>query len=371
MSFPPDAGEPFSAPTPAVTSPSSGYASAFGSADPTPTHKSKSTMDFDDDPFKNANHRYGDPFEISGGDPFQDKDDPFTSSVSAAFGPTSIATVREEDPFTSSATSIASSGDPFSLTLKNSLKAPASSSPSKDPFGLSAEDPFSSAFGGSRIKSGNTTISKSVSSVDPFGNSFVDPFGSKTSKDDWFAQAPPATSPKVDGVAKKFPKSSSKSLATSWSSGPDPFGGGSIGKSSVTKVSNADPFTNVVLPQHKNKPLNKAGQHLTDFLTGSPLRGGEPSSAVKEKKKKWGPKLPSLKSDKSGKSGSGKMSSSQEASKSIPNIDEVHLKMASEASRRAEEDRRRRLQLQEEQDLAYAIALSKAEAASLKTSTTN
>ena len=41
-------------------------------------------------------------------------------------------------------------------------------------------------------------------------------------------------------------------------------------------------------------------------------------------------------------------------------------RMASEASKRAEEDRMRRIQLQEEQDLAYAIALSKAEAVSLK-----
>ena len=49
---------------------------------------------------------------------------------------------------------------------------------------------------------------------------------------------------------------------------------------------------------------------------------------------------------------------------------QVHLKMASEASRRAEDDRMRRLRLQEEQDLAYAIALSKAEAASLKTTST-
>ena len=42
------------------------------------------------------------------------------------------------------------------------------------------------------------------------------------------------------------------------------------------------------------------------------------------------------------------------------------FRMASEASKRAEEDRMRRIQLQEEQDLAYAIALSKAEAVSVK-----
>ena len=42
------------------------------------------------------------------------------------------------------------------------------------------------------------------------------------------------------------------------------------------------------------------------------------------------------------------------------------MKMAADVSRRSEDDRRRKLQLQEEADLAYAIALSKAEAASLK-----
>ena len=41
--------------------------------------------------------------------------------------------------------------------------------------------------------------------------------------------------------------------------------------------------------------------------------------------------------------------------------------MAAELSKRSDDDRRRKLQLQEEADLAYAIALSKAEAASLKT----
>ena len=45
---------------------------------------------------------------------------------------------------------------------------------------------------------------------------------------------------------------------------------------------------------------------------------------------------------------------------------QVQMKMAAEVSRRSEDDRRRKLQLQEEADLAYAIALSKAEAASLK-----
>ena len=40
--------------------------------------------------------------------------------------------------------------------------------------------------------------------------------------------------------------------------------------------------------------------------------------------------------------------------------------MAAEMSLRADEERRRKLELQEEADLAYAIALSEAQAASLK-----
>ena len=46
-------------------------------------------------------------------------------------------------------------------------------------------------------------------------------------------------------------------------------------------------------------------------------------------------------------------------------LEEANVKMASEASKKAEKERLERLRLQEEQDLAYAIALSKAEAASL------
>ena len=44
-------------------------------------------------------------------------------------------------------------------------------------------------------------------------------------------------------------------------------------------------------------------------------------------------------------------------------MDTFHLQMASEASKKAELDRVERLRQQEERDLAYAIALSKAEAA--------
>ena len=63
-----------------------------------------------------------------------------------------------------------------------------------------------------------------------------------------------------------------------------------------------------------------------------------------------------MKKDKKSKSGTGA---------SAPPLEEANVKMASEASKKAEKERLERLRLQEQQDLAYAIALSKAEAASL------
>ena len=40
--------------------------SAFGSGDPTPSHKPRYAIEFSEDPFQNEVHRYGDPFDISG-----------------------------------------------------------------------------------------------------------------------------------------------------------------------------------------------------------------------------------------------------------------------------------------------------------------
>ena len=65
-----------------------------------------------------------------------------------------------------------------------------------------------------------------------------------------------------------------------------------------------------------------------------------------------------MKKDKKSKSGTS-------SGAVAPPLEEANVKMASEASKKAEKDRLERLRLQEQQDLAYAIALSKAEAASL------
>merc|ERR1711971_1203697 len=111
----------------------------------------------------------------------------------------------------------------------------------------------------------------------------------------------------------------------------------------------------------------KASHSLSDFLTGSPLKATDKDKdKVKEKKEKKHGKFHISSPLKAHKSKSGELpkSGSKSSASSDNGVDEVQ--MAAEVSRRSEDERRRKLQLQEEADLAYAIALSKAEAASLK-----
>ena len=64
--------------------------------------------------------------------------------------------------------------------------------------------------------------------------------------------------------------------------------------------------------------------------------------------------------------GASSQSPTSSAGAAVPIEELNHMKLASEASKKAENDRLERLRRQEEHDLAYAIALSKAEAASVK-----
>jgi hypothetical protein len=104
---------------------------------------------------------------------------------------------------------------------------------------------------------------------------------------------------------------------------------------------------------------------LPDFLTGSPLKLHDKDKGDRKKDKKHGmfhigsplkrsKEKESPKSDKKGGGDAAGAGSFQESDQGLKS-----------ASKREEAERLRRLQLQEEQDLAYAIALSKAEAASL------
>lgn len=120
---------------------------------------------------------------------------------------------------------------------------------------------------------------------------------------------------------------------------------------SPSSSSNSSRLTSNPPPTSTDKKKHKGFFH-------SPLRSKKSSaSSSKIDKSKSAADLTNV--------GTGGFGLLPDAGASAPSLEEVHLHMASEASRRAEDDRMRRIRIQEEQDLAYAIALSKAEAASL------
>ncbi len=78
----------------------------------------QSKLEFAEDPFKDSNYRYGDPFELAGADPFVGKEDPFTAPVAAAFGgdAASAGPGPGAGPALPASAAPPSMGDPFSLT---------------------------------------------------------------------------------------------------------------------------------------------------------------------------------------------------------------------------------------------------------------
>ncbi len=187
-----------------TTSSSSGWDSAFASStDNTPTHhphsqnqnQNQNKLEFADDPFKDSNFRYGDPFELAGADPFKGKEDPFTSPVDAAFG--------NVDPAAASASAVTEKSnysDPFSLTTLQSQAPPtATTNPPSDSFSL---DPFAPS---PKV----TPATPQKSSADPFGSDPFSPFSGQTSasksrktQDDWFNAANAGRPPRTDGVVR-------------------------------------------------------------------------------------------------------------------------------------------------------------------------
>jgi hypothetical protein len=299
-------------------------------------------LDFYEDPFKNSNYRYADPFEENANtDPFVD---PFNAPESQVFGSDPFSNNGGSDPFKSGPAS-----DPFSPvenTYENSSLA------KNDPFAKSEGDPFGKP--------------DQESSSDPFGNSFTANFKS---------------APNVDPFGSNNNFGSSNSYMT----GNDPFSLTNLkplASSSDINSNSSKPTvssTNSTVSYRKEKASSeatvsdksskkKSSHSLSDFLTGSPLKSDKGDKSKEKKDKKHGkfhltsPLKTHKKSAESPKSDKkNKSTASSEAA------DEVQLKMAAEMSKRSDDDRRRKLQLQEEADLAYAIALSKAEAASLKT----
>lgn len=301
-------------------------------------------LDFYEDPFKNSNYRYADPFEENANaDPFAD---PFNAPESQVFGSDPFSnSAAVSDPFKSESTS-----DPFAPTentYENSNLA------KNDPFAKSDNDPFS------KIDKG--------SSSDPFGNSFtanfnsvpnVDPFGSNNnfgSSNSFVSGNDPFSLTNLKPLAANSDINSNSSKPTVSST------------NSTVSYRKEKSSTDSAVSEKSSK--KKSSHSLSDFLTGSPLKSDKGDKSKEKKDKKHGkfhltsPLKTHKKSAESPKSDKkNKSTASSEAA-----ADEVQLKMAAELSKRSDDDRRRKLQLQEEADLAYAIALSKAEAASLKT----
>jgi hypothetical protein len=130
---------------------------------------------------------------LAGADPFGGKADPFTAPVDDAFG----------DSFPTAHSSSAVSGppsiggDPFSLTLKDSLHS-SSKPPAKDPFAgaTTHNDPFAPSAGAKAVSVGGKGGS------DLFGSDPFQPTGNTTTQDDWFNPSGAFQAPKIDGVSR-------------------------------------------------------------------------------------------------------------------------------------------------------------------------
>ena len=204
-------------------------------------------LDFHEDPFKNSNYRYA--------DPFAENSDPFGAPDSQVFG---------SDPFNNSNT--AAAADPFK-------------SDSSDPFGAAS------------ASENNYENSKALEGADPFGNSFTASFNTS--------------------APNKDPFGSSSFGANFGSSGNDPFSLTNLksatsaeastkfsSASAVSTTNNTVSYRKEKLPSDSSsigdKSVKKKSSHsFSDFLTGSPMKLEKSDKKDKEKKKSGKFHLPS------------------------------------------------------------------------------
>ena len=196
-----------------------------------------SGLDFQEDPFKNNNYRYA--------DPFQENSDPFSAPDSQVFG---------ADPFSASADPFRGEpSDPFS-PQENAYEN--SRNMKTDPFGKSETDPFGSSFSSSF---------NSAPNKDPFGsnNSFSSNTGNNFGND-------PFSLTNLKPVSDHPPKTSKPSVGTT--------------NNTVSYRKEKLPSDSSVVEKTSKK---KTSHSLSDFLTGSPLKldKGDKSKEKKEKKK--------------------------------------------------------------------------------------
>jgi len=246
-----------------------------------------------------------------------------------------------------------------SNTYENSAPTNATS----DPFSNSSVDPVPG------VGSGLNTLNRSS---DPFGSSFTATFGTGVPNVDPFGSNNNFASSSNDPFSLTNLKANTPTLATV----PDiNFNQTKSSSSAVTSTTSTVSYRKEKLSStdstNSEKGVKKKSSHsLSDFLPGSPLKLDKSDKNKEKKEKKHGKfHLSSpLKVHKNKSSESPKVEAknvSKTTNDGSP--EEMQVKMAAELSKKTDDERRRKLQLQEEADLAYAIALSKAEAASLKT----
>jgi len=239
-----------------------------------------------------------------------------------------------------------------------------STEPFADPFGVkpptggNPADPFTGAFGLNH----SAKIDSFSSSSDPFGNSFAtsfgsDPFGGPNNNVNSSGGSDPFSLTNLNALKPPSDINSNQSKP-----------GLSSTSSTVTYRKESKSSVDGAAASEKTPKNKKSGHHfLPDLLSGSPLKTEKTPKEKKEKKSGSKFNLASpLKSKSKNSPKSEKKSSKTAGPTGEAAVDDIQLKMAAEVNKRAEDDRMRRLRMQEEQDLAYAIALSKAEAASLK-----
>ena len=227
-------------------------------------------LDFAEDPFKDSNYRYGDPFDLD-----NTKDDPFNQPFKAPQTDSSDA-FSKADPFTS-----LSGADPFSDSKSDpfgsAFGGESSYENSRDPFPRPSGDPFSQSES-DPFSPGKAAPARDA--ADPFGSSFTASF--------------PSAVPTVD------PFSSNNNF------GNDPFSltnlptpTSDINANSTVKVDRVAPTNNTVSYRKEKTSIDtsesapsksslkkKTSHSLSDFLTGSPMKAGDKGDKVKEKKEK-------------------------------------------------------------------------------------
>ena len=275
-------------------------------------------LEFCEDPFKNSNYRYGDPFDIENAN-----DDPFSKPFSDPQSDSLDAFGSKADPFSSNNSvdpfkidnGLKPKSDPFASAFGPETSYENSSRIPSDPF---ASDPFTGA------KAVNSSTSSTQDSSDPFGSSFTAAFSSNSSTTDPF-----------HNNNNKFSSSGGNDPFSLTNLRPPPAVPDTNGKDRVTSTTSTVSYRKEkVSAESSDSSTSKVGlkkktsHSLSDFLTGSPLKAADKDKdKVKEKKEKKHGKFhisSPLKAHKS-KSGESPKSGSKSSASSDNGVDEVSV----------------------------------------------